>query len=163
MTRPAVCTVIVFMVMLCSATSIFAGEIRVHGENSTFTAPGVILVWGVLRGSSEDATRVVLRVVSSGSEFGAVSLEGIDPFGGGRKLLLAKTALAPRLDVWTSRATFADVPQREVHLYASPGADTVAFTVFFQGLPDTTPEFDSEAALTRYLDERVLQATQTKR
>jgi len=52
------------------------------------------------------------------------------------------------------RAGFADFPRREIHLYASEAdwrARKPALTVYYLGVPDTTPEFTSEAALDAYL------------
>jgi len=128
---------------------------QIHGENSRFLGHGVAMVWGVLRGAREEETRVVLRIALAGGEYSAVSVEGVDPFTGARRVLLPRGPLDTLLDVWTSRATFADLPRREIHFYSKTGGEMQppAFTVYFMGLPDTTPEFNSEAALVGYLNE----------
>jgi hypothetical protein len=150
---------ILCIVSLCIALSwpIWAGAEggRIHGENSRFATNGVVLVWGVLRGATDDSAKVVLRVVNTGRTYRAVSLEGVDPFGGARQTLFPRAPLADGVVIWTARATFADVPQREIHLFTDPGAAYPTLTIYFQGLPDTTPEFDSETALSRYLEETV--------
>ena len=131
-----------------------AGE-RIHGENSSFAGQGVVVVWGVLRGASDLETRVILRLVPAGATYSAVSVEGVDPFTEGRTVLLPRSALDGGLNLWIPRASFAEAPQREIHLYTGAGGDRPALTIYFLGLPDTTPEFDSEAALSRYVDETV--------
>ena len=132
-----------------------AEERQIHGENSSFLGDGVAMVWGVLRGVREEETRAVLRIVPAGGEYVAVSVEGVDPFSGTRRDLEPRRPLSPRLDVRSLRSTFADLPRREIHFYAKDDGQPwpPALTVYFMGLPDTTPEFDSEAALLRYLDQ----------
>ena len=52
------------------------------------------------------------------------------------------------------RRSFADYPRREIHLYATRedwGAGTLGLTVYYLGVPDTTPEFTSEASMRSYL------------
>ena len=128
---------------------------EVHGENSSFVGNGVAMVWVVLRGASEEETQVVLRIVPAGGEFAAVSVEGVDPFTQQRREILARRPLGHGVDVRTSRATFADFPRREIHFYATgrQHAQGPILTVYFVGLPDTSPEFNSEAALTRYVED----------
>jgi len=131
-----------------------AEERQIHGENSSFLGDGVAMVWGVLRGVREEEARAVLRIVPAGGEYVAVSVEGVDPFSGTRQDLQPRRPLSPRMDVWSLRSTFADLPRREIHFYAKDDgqARPPALTVYFMGLPDTTPEFGSEAALFGYLD-----------
>jgi hypothetical protein len=80
-------------------------------------------------------------------------VDGVDPFTGRRREILGRQPLPDRLDVRTARATFADLPRREVHVYpADQPSPRPSLTVFFLGVPDTTPEFTSEAALGAYLE-----------
>lgn len=126
---------------------------QVHGESSSFVGHGVALVWGILRGTSEADTRVVLRIAPAGGDYAAVSLDGVDPFSQRRRELLARRPLGSALDVASPRDTFADLPRREIHFYAAGDPHRASLTVYFVGLPDTTPEFASEAALRAYLEE----------
>lgn len=128
---------------------------EVHGENSSFLGNGVAMVWGVLRGKGEEDTQVILRIAPAGGAFAAVSLDGVDPFTQQRREILARQPLGNGLDVRTPRTTFADFPRREIHFFAAGGgqAQGPRLTVYFMGLPDTSPEFASEAALKKYLDD----------
>ncbi len=152
------------MALLAGPVPAAAEGQQIHGENSSFLGQGVAMVWGVLRGAGEEDTRVVLRIALAGGEFSAVSVEGVDPFTGTRRELLPRRPLGAQLDVWTTRATFADEPRREIHFYSKAGAEaqSPALTVYFMGLPDTSPEFNSEAALLKYLDERLTSLTSGK-
>lgn len=128
---------------------------QIHGENSSFLGQGVAMVWGILRGVREEGTQAVLRITLAGGGYADVSVEGVDPFTGTRRELLPRRPLDALLDVWTLRATFADLPRREIHFFEkSEGkSEAAALTVYFMGLPDTTPEFASETALFGYLNE----------
>jgi hypothetical protein len=147
------------MLLLVLPTLAPAEGQEIHGENSSFVGHGVAMVWGVLRGASEDDTQAVLRIAPAGGAYVAVSIDGVDPFTQTRRVLFARSALGTSLNVRTARATFGDLPRREIHFFAGTEAAGSALTVYFMGLPDTTPEFTSEAALARYLDETLATLT----
>ena len=147
---------VAFAMMLVGLPAPGLGQVQeVHGENSSFRGNGVAMVWVVLRGTSEEDTQVILRIAPAGGNYVAVSLDGVDPFSGRRQELLAVQPMANPLDTRTPRATFADLPRREIHFYtaADRNARRPSLTVYFMGLPDTTPEFASDTALRLYLDE----------
>jgi hypothetical protein len=150
------------VLLLVLPTPAPAGGREIHGENSSFVGQGVAMVWGVLRGASEDDTQAVLRIALAGGPYGAVSIDGVDPFTQARRVLFARNPLGTSLDVHTPRVTFADLPRREIHFFGGAEVATPALTVYFMGLPDTTPEFTSEAALVRYLDETLAKLTAPK-
>jgi hypothetical protein len=136
-----------------------AQAVEAHGAAATFAAPGVVVVWAILRGptpSTEEATRVVVRVVAVGPRYRLAELEGVDPFSGARATLLPARAIDAGLDIESPRAGFADHPRREIRLYATEDearAGRPALTVYYLGVPDTTPEFSTQPALQRYLDD----------
>ena len=137
------------------------GPREAHGSADAFAAPGVTLAWGVLRGASEAATLVVLRIVAARDAFASVAVVGIDPFTQRQQPLLAMTQVAAGIDVRLPRTHFADFPRTEVHLYGMPdagGTGAPALVVYYLGVPDTTPEFTSEAALEAYLVQRIARA-----
>ena len=51
-----------------------AGQ-EIHGETSSFVGHGVAMVWGVLRGASEDDTQAVLRIAPAGGAYVAPCFE----------------------------------------------------------------------------------------
>jgi len=134
---------------------------QVHGENSIFAGNGVALAWGVLKAATEEETQAVLRIMPAGGPYTHVSVEGVDPFTRTRREILGGQPLGRQLDVRTSRATFADLPRREIHFYTAEGwrAGQPALSVYFLGLPDTSPEFTSEPALLAYLGDALAKAT----
>ena len=131
---------------------------EVHGMSDAFAAPGVSMAWGVLRGASETATVVVVRIVTHPASYPWLAVAGGDPFTQRTQPLLAATSSAGVTDVRSPRSHFADFPRTELRLYESAAAaqkDAPALVVFFLGVPDTTPEFATEEALQAYLGDRV--------
>lgn len=129
-----------------------------HGSADVFTAPGVALAWGILRGASEASTLVVLQIVAERDVFATATVVGIDPFAQKEQVLLPLTPVSARIELRVPRAQFADHPRTELRLYGSAGAtpaDAPKLVVFYLGVPDTTPEFASEAALESYLAQRI--------
>ena len=148
--------VVVALALLAMPTLALGQGQEVHGENSVFAGHGVAIAWGVLKGATEEQTQVILRIVPMGAAFAAVRIEGVDSFTQNRQVIIDGQPLRDRLDVRTPRGTFADFPRREIQLYRTDAdwqAHKSSVTIFYLGLPDTTPEFTSEAALLTYLAE----------
>jgi hypothetical protein len=126
----------------------------VHGADSVFLAPGIGIAWGVLRAPTEEETVVVTRVSNPMARYAYLRVEGVNPFTGRRTAVVEGAPLGARADVKSPRAGFADFPRREIHLYATEAdwrARKPSLTVYYLGVPDTTPEFTSQAALDAYL------------
>jgi hypothetical protein len=151
--------------LLCAAYLVAAGAAagadpptELHGNADTFAAPGVALAWAVQRGTTEEATVVVVRVATDPAAFPWLALVGSDPFTKAEVALQPPTASAGSLDVRIPRARFADTPRTELRLFASAAAaraGTPARVVFYHGVPDTTPEFAAPAALDAHLAARI--------
>ena len=132
---------------------------EVHGENSVFAGPGVVVAWGILKQPVEDESEVVIRVVVTDPAYSHLGAEAVDPFSRTRRGLGpdARIGLAPpaTVEIRERRGAFADYPRLEIHLYRLA---TPVLTVYYLGVPDTTPEFVSEALLRAYLDAAVARA-----
>lgn len=127
---------------------------EIHGENSSFAGEGVAMAWGILKAPVEDQSQVVIRIVSPGAVYASVSIEGVDPFTQNRQEILPGRPLGDGQSVRTSRGSFAEFPRREIHLFTAADwqAKRPTLTIYYLGVPDTTPEFLSESALSEYLD-----------
>jgi len=136
------------------ALPLLAQAEMIHGADSVFASPGIGIVWGVLRGPTEERTLVVTRISNPTARYGYVRVEGVDPFTGRRAAVVEGMPLGARADVTGPRSGFADLPRREIHLYASEAdwrARKPTLTVYYLGVPDSSPEFTSRAALDAYL------------
>ena len=129
-----------------------------HGASDAFAGEGVLVVWGVLRGASEESTTVVLRLAANAKRYSRVEVAGIDPFTRVAKIRFPVTSLGAGLDVRLPRAGFADHPRTELR-FAGPES----LTVYYLGIPDTTPEFASAAALEAHLAARLAQLRKVRK
>ena len=137
------------LVVMAASASARAQEV-VHGADSLFVAPTVRIAWAVQKGASEDATTVVIRIVNSAGAYGHVRLDGVDPFSKNRKVLVPVRPLAEQVDLSVPRSGFAEYPSCEIHFYRA--ADQAPrLTVYYLGVPDTTPEFPTARAAEAYL------------
>ncbi len=130
-------------------------EERLHGADGIFVVPHVAIVWAVLKQPTGDKATVWLRVVNSTRKFTHVSIDGVDPFSKKRERIEAGTKLETEARIASDRDTFSDLPSREVHLYRTEAdlrANKPALTVYYLGVPDTTPEFSTRAAMDEYFN-----------
>jgi hypothetical protein len=133
---------------------VWAQAETVHGGDSVFLSPGIGIAWGVLRAPTEEETVVVIRVSNPMARYAYLRVEGVNPFTGRRTAVVEGVPLGECADVKSPRAGFAGFPRREIHLYATERewrARKPTLTVYYLGVPDTTPEFTSQAALDAYL------------
>ena len=131
----------------------------VHGADSIFVSPSVKLAWAVKRGASEAETLVVIRIIADASHR-IIRVDGVDPFTRDRRVFVAARAFDRKTDLSIPRAQFADHPSTEIHFFASAedaAANRAKLTVFYLGVPDTTPEFAERGQAEAYLD-RMLRA-----
>lgn len=136
------------------ALPLLAQAAVMHGADSVFVGPDVGIVWGVLKGAAEDKTFVVIRVSNPARRYAWIKVESVDPFTQRRLDVVAGMPLGAHADIRSPRVTFADWPRREIHLYVTEDdwrTERPALTVYYLGVPDTTPEFTTEAALEQYL------------
>ena len=141
-----------------AALSPAAAAREVHGESDVFSIDGVAIAWGILRAANPEDASVVMRIARDGSRFPALGVVAVDPFGGQTQVVRAPAAAPEVLDVASRRGRFADFARTEVRLYAAarPGpGDAPALVIFYQGVPDTAPEFETEAKLRAWLEGRI--------
>lgn len=127
---------------------------KVHGANSLFVAPTVKIGWVIQKAASEESTLVVMRVVNRLGQYRQVRLDGVDPFTNTRKALISPQVLAESIDLSVPRSGFAELPSCEIHLYrseAASGDEQPSLTIYYLGVPDTTPEFASAREARAYL------------
>lgn len=145
-------------------TALQAQPLReVHGAHDAWAEPGLALAWGVLRGRDEQTTRVVLRIEADAQRHGRLSAQGRDPFGGGSIELPVQREADGAWRVDLPRSHFADHPRTELHLEPAPGQPGPALLVYYQGVPDTTPESSTPAQLEQSLRSRIDRARSAQR
>ena len=131
---------------------------EIHGMADAYAGEGVALAWAILRGADEAATVVVVRIVADPDRYPIVAASGSNPFSQRVKPALRPTPTAGGVDLRVARAHFADFPRTELRFYESVAAaqsETPRLVVYYLGVPDTTPEFATEANLEAYLVDRI--------
>ena len=129
----------------------------VHGSGDAYSAPGVALAWGVVRGATEAGTTVVVRIIADPAVYAAIAVTATNPFSQKTSEIQRRGPLVARTDIRVPRSQFADTPRTEWSFYrsaASATPDAPALVVFYLGVPDSTPEFATEAALEAYFSDR---------
>jgi hypothetical protein len=126
----------------------------VHGADSLFVAPTVKIAWAIQRGATEETTFVFMRIINAAGHYRQVRLDGVDPFSKNRKVLASARPLGASIDLSVPRSGFAELPSCEILLYARDASATEEapnLTVYYLGVPDTTPEFPSAQQAQAYL------------
>lgn len=127
------------------------------GADAIFTGRGVVILWGVIRGSDETRTQVVLRIerLHPASPWRLASVEALDPFTGERELvrLALNLEIDPVSIVEMPRESFVAKPSRRVLFFRDARAlqdGQPGLVVAYVGIPDTVPEFGSRAELAEH-------------
>jgi hypothetical protein len=157
--RAALLGAFVFAFAICPPACAEAPS-EVHGSGDAYAAPGIALAWGILRGADEASTQVVVRIVADVRRYPAIAAIARNPFSGEERVLRPATATTDRVDVRVPRAQYADFPRTELRFYASSAvkSEAPALMIFYLGVPDTAPEFATEANLDAYLTDRIARA-----
>jgi hypothetical protein len=146
---------LVYSLLMFVAVQASAQPLEIHGAGDAFVAEGVSIVWGVLRGASEDTTEVRLRVVADPGRYGRLEVVSINPFTGKETRDGAPLGTSGPQIIAIPRIRFAAFPRTEFRFFSSP-SDRISskpeLLVYYLGVPDTTPEFNDERALTQRLE-----------
>jgi hypothetical protein len=136
-----------------------AQGVEFHGADSTFQTEGLVLMWAVLRGTDEASTQVVLDIVKTSPEaeryrFYSVIVE--DPFTGESQIEVEAALLEEKNRILRVRPDFQIFSNRRISFFTdrySASLGKPELTVFYQGVPDTSPEFSDLQCLESYFNQ----------
>ena len=154
-------SLVVGIFVLAATASVAQSAREVHGSADVYSAPGVVLAWGVMRGANESRTTAVIRIAADPRVYPWLAVAGIDPFTKSEQPLQLATEVVGDIDVQIPRSRFADLPRTEVRFFDTASAAQSGMPklmVFYLGIPDTTPEFADRTKLDAYLADRVARA-----
>jgi len=152
---------LVLIILLIAGRPAFAAT-EIHGADSSFRAEGVTVLWGILKGSSEETSYVHIRILyaaSAAPALGFFSVEAVDPFSKERAWVMKGVPLRTLQTLKIVRTDFRDKTERWLHFYSdreSLEKGRPALTIFYHGVPDTAPELLSEVDLEGYLAQALL-------
>ena len=159
---------IIFLIMfavtaLCPGIIQLAAQgVEFHGADSTFQTEGLVLMWAVLRGADEASTQVVLDIVKTSpaaARYRFYSVAVADPFTGESRIEVEADPLEEKNRILRARPDFQIFSNRRILFFADEASAALGqpeLTVFYQGVPDTSPEFAELEVLESYF-EQVLQ------
>ncbi|MDD5100906.1 MAG: hypothetical protein PHP66_08145 [Syntrophales bacterium] len=147
---------LVLIVLLIAGRPAFAAT-EIHGADSSFRAQGITILWAILKGASEETSFVHIRILhdkaaAPGLRF--YRIEAVDPFSKEREWVGNGEPLGSVQTLKIVRTDFRDKTERWLHFYGdreSLEKGQATLTIFYHGVPDTTPEILTEAELDAYL------------
>ena len=133
------------------------GQEEHHGADSSFQLRDLVILWGILKGPDEDRSRVYIKIIRTGSEPGpwtSYRLEAVDPFSQEKEWVTPRENLGKENVVKETRSSFRDKTGRRLYFYPGQVMEgKPAAIIFYQGVPDTTPEFLTEKEIEDYFDQ----------
>jgi hypothetical protein len=132
------------------------GKREYHGADSIFEKEGIIILWAIFKGSTEETSWVYVKIIHKEGDSGSFqifSIEAVDPFSNAKEWVVKGEYLKASQTVKSVRASFRDKTERRILLYRSKGdyqAEKPTMTVYYLGVPDTSPEFLSEKEIEDY-------------
>jgi hypothetical protein len=138
-------------------TPVFAQK-EFHGADSIFEKEGIIMLWAILKGSTEENSWVYIKIIQTGEgpvSFQCFSVEAVDPFSNQKEWVVKGETFKKENVVKSIRASFREKTARRVLFYEKAEdllKENPAMIVYYLGVPDTSPEFVTEREMEDYLE-----------
>ncbi len=133
------------------------GQEEYHGADAVFATKDMIILWGILKGPDEDHSWVYIKIIFPGDgpiPWKIFRLEAVDPFSAEKEWVTPGERIERENVVKTPRSSFRDKTGRRILFYRDQDAgDRPGRIVFYQGVPDTTPELGTPAQLEGYFNQ----------
>ncbi len=157
MKRPVVLIPLLASVILITLAVPFAfGQKEYHGADSVFRMEGITILWAILKGPDEDHSWVYLKIIypeTGDHRYRLFSVEAVDPFTGKKEWVVKGEKLKKENVVRSVRASFREMTGRKILFYRDAKEvqeDRPEMTVFYMGVPDTSPELLNEKQIEDY-------------
>ena len=132
------------------------GREEFHGADSTFQREGITILWAILKGPTEESSWVYIKIINSPkSPFQIFSVEAVDPFSKEKESVVKGEKLGEENVIKGVLSSFKDKTARRILFYRSIGAfekENPDMTVYYLGIPDTSPEVLSEKEMEEYFE-----------
>jgi hypothetical protein len=134
------------------------GKREYHGADSIFEKEGIIILWGILKGSTEETSWVYIKIIHKEGDSGSFqifSVEAVDPFSNQKEWVVKGEAFKKENMVKSIRASFREKTARRVLFYEKAEdllKENPAMIVYYLGVPDTSPEFMTEREIENYFE-----------
>jgi hypothetical protein len=127
---------------------------EIHGADSSFRTDDIGICWGMLRGAPGSDVQVIMRIrsLTEGSvPYSDYAVQAVHPLTQVTEWVVTRRPLEKINDLSTPREVFRQLTGRRIFFY-KPSALDPELSVFYLGIPDTTPEFIDAAQLEHYFD-----------
>jgi len=134
------------------------GKREYHGADSIFEKEGMIMLWAILKGSTEESSWVYIKIIQTGggpASFQLFGVEAEDPFSNQKEWVVKAEAFKKENMVKSIRASFREKTARRVLFYEKAEdllKENPAMIVYYLGVPDTSPEFMTEREIENYFE-----------
>jgi len=133
------------------------GQEEYHGADSVFETKDMIILWAILKGPDEEHSWVYIKILFPGAgpnPWQSFRVEAVDPFSREKEWVTPREKGEKENVVKTPRSSFQDKTGRRILFYREQDAvDRPGRIVFYQGVPDTTPELGTQAQLKDYFNQ----------
>ena len=146
---------------LLGGQAAFAQANEYHGADSVFTKNGIVIVWAIEKRGGDTSPLVYLRIActpEAAPAFRYYTLLAVDPFTSSTRPLAVGQPLAELNTQTAEMSDFQSYSSRRILFFATEDdlrSNNPQMVVFYQGVPDTSPEFVEKAKLESYLAETV--------
>jgi hypothetical protein len=134
------------------------GRREYHGADSLFEKEGIVILWAILKGSTEESSWVYIKIIQTGggpASFQFFGVEAADPFSNQKERVVTGERFKKENRVKSNRASFREKTARRVLFYENAedlSKESPAMIVYYLGVPDTSPEFMTEREMENYFD-----------
>ena len=151
--------VVLWMFLFAWEISPVFGQKEFHGADSVFEREGITILWAILKGPTEESSWVYIKIINSGkSSFQIFSVEAVDPFSKEKEWVVKGKKLKKENLIRSNRTSFRDKTARRILFYQSMEAcekENPDMTVYYLGVPDTSPEVLSEKEMENYFEKAI--------
>jgi hypothetical protein len=146
------------VLIICEIPPVF-GQTEFHGADSVFKREGIMILWAILKGPTEESSWVYIKIVNSGKNpFQIFSVEAVDPFTKEKEWVIKRKKLEKENLLRSNRTSFRDKTARRILFYRSTEAfekENPDMAVYYLGVPDTSPEVLSEKEMEDYFEKAI--------
>jgi len=134
------------------------GKREYHGADSIFEKEGIVVLWAMMKGPTEETSWVYIKIIQTGggpASFQLFGVEAVDPFSNQKEWVVKGEACKKENMVKSIRASFREKTARRVLFYEKAEdllKENPAMIVYYLGVPDTSPEFMTEREIENYFE-----------
>jgi len=127
---------------------------EVHGADSSFRTGPIGTCWGMLRGAPGSEVQVMIRIrilSEAPAPYSDYAVQAVNPLTQAAEWVVPRRPLEKVNTVAAPRDSFMNLTGRRIHFYR-PAASEPELVVYYNGVPDTTPELSDAAQLEQYFE-----------